>query len=263
MGILNVTPDSFTDGGIFFNRDSAVEHGLRMEEDGADIIDIGGESTRPGSDQVGYEEEIRRTIPVIEALAKRVSVPISIDTYKADVARRALDAGASMMNDISGLRFDPDMPRVVAEYNVPVVIMHIRGTPKNMQLNPEYEALIPEIIDYLRISIKIALDAGVKEEMIIIDPGLGFGKTFDHNLQILKDLREFTLMGKPLLIGPSRKAFIGKILDDAPTSGRLEGTAAAVAVAIMNGANIVRVHDVKEMVKVVRVTDAIKRGSIS
>lgn len=262
MGILNVTPDSFTDGGRFFMKDSAVEHGIRMVEDGADIIDIGGESTRPGSDPVAYEEEIRRTIPVIESLARRVHVPISIDTYKAGVARQALDAGASMVNDISGLRFDPDMPRAVAEYNVPVVIMHIKGTPRNMQVNPEYEALIPEIIDYLRTSVKIALDAGVDERMILIDPGIGFGKTFNHNLEILNNLHEFTLLEKPLLVGPSRKAFIGKILGDASTSERLEGTAAAVAISIMNGANIVRVHDVKEMVKVARVADAIKRGAI-
>ena len=260
MGILNITPDSFTDGGIFFRKDSAVEHGLRMVEDGADLIDVGGESTRPGSDPVGYEEEVRRTIPVIEELAKRVNVPLSIDTYKADVAKRALDAGASMVNDISGLRFDPEMAGVAADYKAPLVIMHIKGSPKNMQVNPEYEALIPEIIDYLRISIKLAVDAGVKEDMIIIDPGIGFGKTFEHNLQILKNLHEFTLLEKPLLIGPSRKAFIGKILGNAPASERIEGTAAAVAVSIMNGANMVRVHDVKEMVKVAKVADAIKRG---
>lgn len=262
MGILNVTPDSFTDGGIFFRKDSAIEHGLRMVEDGADIIDIGGESTRPGSDSVGYQEELSRTMPVIEELARRVNVPLSIDTYKADVAKRALDAGASMVNDISGLRFDPEMAGVVAEYKVPVVVMHIKGTPKNMQVNPEYEALIPEILDYLRESIKLAVDAGIKEDMIIIDPGIGFGKTFEHNLQILKDLHEFTLLEKPLLIGPSRKAFLGKILGNAPTSERLEGTAAAVAISIMNGAHIVRVHDVKEMVKVARVADAIRMGMI-
>lgn len=262
MGILNVTPDSFTDGGIFFQRDSAIEHGLRMAEDGADIIDIGGESTRPGSDPVGYEEEVRRTIPVIEELSKRVNIPVSIDTYKADVAKRALDAGASMVNDISGLRFDPEIAGVVAEHKVPVVLMHIKGTPMNMQVNPEYEALIPEILDYLRAGIRLAVDAGVGEDMIIIDPGIGFGKTFEHNLDILKNLREFTLLEKPVLIGPSRKAFIGKILGNAPASERMEGTAATVAVSIMNGANMVRVHDVKEMVKVAKVADAIKRGVI-
>jgi len=262
MGILNITPDSFTDGGLFFRRDSAIEHGLRMVEEGADIIDVGGESTRPGSEPVEYEEEVRRIIPVIDALAKRIKVPISIDTYKADVAKRALDAGASIINDISGLRFDPGMPKVAAECRVPIVLMHIKGTPKNMQVNPEYEALIPEIVDYLRISIKLAIDSGVREEMIIVDPGIGFGKTFEHNLEILRNLHEFTLLEKPLLVGPSRKAFIGKILGNASSSERMEGTAAAVAISIMNGANIVRVHDVEEMGRVARVADAIKSGRI-
>ncbi|GAB4418840.1 MAG: dihydropteroate synthase [Thermodesulfovibrionales bacterium] len=262
MGVLNVTPDSFSDGGIYFNVDAAVEHGLRMVEDGADIIDVGGESTRPGSEPVEEDEEIRRTIPVIESLAKKVDVPISIDTYKSEVAKRALDAGASIVNDISGLRFDPEMPKVAAEYNVPVVIMHIKGTPRDMQKNPVYEALIPEIMDYLRISIRFAMKFGVREDMIIIDPGIGFGKTVEHNLHVLKNLHEFTLLGKPVAIGVSRKSFIGRILDNAPPLERLEGTAAAVAVSIMNGANIVRVHDVKEMVKVARVADAIKRGSV-
>lgn len=262
MGILNVTPDSFTDGGRYFDKDSAIEHGIRMVEDGADIIDVGGESTRPGSDPVPYEEEIRRTIPVIEAIAKKVNVPIAIDTYKADVAERALDAGASIVNDVSGLRFDPDMPKVSARYGVPVVIMHIKGTPKNMQANPVYDALMPEISDYLRTGIRIAVNSGVSEDMIILDPGIGFGKTFEHNLEILKNLQEFAMLGKPLLIGPSRKAFIGKILNDAPALERLEGTAAAVAISIINGANIVRVHDVREMVKVAKVADAIKRVSV-
>ncbi len=262
MGILNVTPDSFTDGGKFFTKDSAVEHGLRMAEDGADIIDVGGESTRPGSDFVEINEEIRRTIPVIEELARRTKIPISIDTYKAGVAERALDAGASIVNDISGLRFDPEMAKVVAKSGVPVIVMHIKGTPKDMQVNPVYEALIPEIIDYLRTSMRTAVDAGVRDDRLILDPGIGFGKTFQHNLEILKNLREFTLLGKPLAVGPSRKAFLGKILNDAPPSERLEGTAAAVAVSVMNGADIVRVHDVKEMAKVARVADAIKRGRL-
>ena len=262
MGILNITPDSFTDGGLFFSRDSAIEHGLRMVEEGADIIDVGGESTRPGSEPVEYEEEVRRIIPVIDALAKRAKVPISVDTYKADVAKRALDVGASIINDISGLRFDPEMPKVAAQYRVPVVLMHIKGTPKNMQVNPEYEALIPEIVDSLRASIRLAIDSGVREEMIIVDPGIGFGKTFEHNLEILRNLHEFTLLEKPLLVGPSRKAFIGKILGNASSSERREGTAAAVAISIMNGANIVRVHEVKEMGRVARVADAIKSGRI-
>lgn len=262
MGVINVTPDSFSDGGLYYRRDVAVEHALRLADEGADIIDIGGESTRPGSEPVSPDEEIRRTIPVIESLAKKVNIPISIDTCKAAVAKRALDAGASIVNDISGLRADPEMPEVVARHKVPVVIMHIKGKPKDMQVNPVYEALIPEIMDYLRGGIRLAVDSGIKEDMIILDPGIGFGKTFDHNLEILKNLNEFALLGKPLLVGPSRKAFIGKILGDLPASDRLEGTAAAAAIAIMNGANIIRVHDVKEMVRVARVADAIRRERV-
>lgn len=263
MGVLNVTPDSFSDSGAYFSRDAAIKHGIRMAEEGADIIDIGGESTRPGANPVSPDEEIKRTMPVIEALSKRVNVPISIDTYKAEVAKRALDAGASMINDISGLRFDHDMPKVAAEHKVPVVIMHIKGNPGTMQDNPVYEALIPEIMDYLRISIMFALKLGMREDMIILDPGIGFGKTAEHNLEIIHNLKEFTCLQKPLLIGVSRKAFIGKILGGAPASERLEGTAAAVAASIMNGANIVRVHDVKEMVKVAKVVDAIRKESVS
>lgn len=262
MGILNVTPDSFSDGGLYFSEKKAIEHALRLVKEGADIIDVGGESTRPGSEPVSLEEEIRRTIPVIRAVSKEIRVPISIDTYKAEVARRALDAGATMVNDISGLRFDPDMPAVVAEYGVPVVIMHIKGRPKDMQQNPVYEALIPEIMDYLRISIRLAIKFGIKEDMIIIDPGIGFGKTFEHNLEIINNLKEFTLLEKPVAVGVSRKAFIGRILGDLPPQERLEGTAAAVAIAIYNGANIVRVHDVKEIVRVARVVDSIIRERI-
>jgi dihydropteroate synthase len=262
MGILNVTPDSFSDGGLFFNEKNAVEHALRLVEEGADIIDIGGESTRPGSEPVPAHEEIRRTIPVIKAISKSIKIPISIDTYKAEVAASALDAGASMVNDISGLRFDPDMPKVVAKYGVPVIIMHIKGRPKDMQQNPQYEALIPEIMDYLRISIRLANKFGIPDDKIIVDPGIGFGKTFEHNLEIIKNLKEFTFLGKPVAVGVSRKAFIGKILGDVPPSERLEGTAAVVAISIFNGANIVRVHDVKEMARVAKVADAIKNGVI-
>jgi dihydropteroate synthase len=258
MGILNVTPDSFSEGGLYFDKSAAIKRAIQMVEDGADIIDIGGESTRPGAESVTVEEELRRTIPVIEALAKGVKVPMSIDTYKSEIAKRALDAGASMVNDVSGLRFDPEMPDVVSGYKVPVVIMHIKGRPKDMQQNPVYEALIPEIMDYLREGIKIARQSGISEDKIIIDPGIGFGKTFDHNLCIIKHLREFTFLEKPILIGPSRKAFIGNILGNVSPTERLEGTAAAVAVSIINGANIIRVHDVKEMVKVAKIADAIK-----
>jgi dihydropteroate synthase len=263
MGILNVTPDSFSDTGAHFDPAKAVERAFVMVDEGADIIDIGGESTRPGSDPLPAPEELRRVLPVIEALAKRLTIPLSIDTYKAETARRALDAGASMVNDISGARFDPDMPKVVAEYKVPIVLMHIKGTPKVMQVNPTYAALIPEIIDYLKGSMEKVASAGVREEMIILDPGIGFGKTFEHNLSILNNLQKFAALGKPLLVGPSRKAFIGNILAGAPPAERVEGTAAAVAISIMKGANIVRVHDVKEMVKVARVADAIKRERIT
>jgi dihydropteroate synthase len=263
MGILNVTPDSFSDGGMHFDHRTAIDCGLRMADDGADLIDIGGESTRPGSSPVPLDEELRRTIPVIEGLAKKVALPISIDTYKAEVAQKALEAGASLVNDISGLRFDPDMPGVVARNNVPVVMMHIKGRPRDMQQNPAYAALIPEILDYFRISIRLARKFGVPDRMMIIDPGIGFGKTFDHNLEILNRLDEFTLLEKPLLVGPSRKAFLGRILNDAPATERLEGTAAAVAVSIMKGAHIVRVHEVKEMVKVAAVVDAIKRERVT
>lgn len=260
MGILNVTPDSFSDGGSYFNKESAVEQALRMQEEGADMIDIGGESTRPGAEKVSVREEIKRVVPVIEALVKKVSVPISIDTYKSDVAKAAISSGASVINDISGLRFDPQMAETAARNRVPVVIMHIKGTPENMQTAPVYKALIPEIIDYLNEGIEIAVKAGIPDNMIILDPGIGFGKTVEHNLEIIKRLNEFSGFEKPVLLGHSRKSFIGKILDDLPVSERLEGTAAAAAIGIFNGASIIRVHDVREMVRVARIADRIKRG---
>ena len=262
MGILNITPDSFSDGGMHFDKSSAIDHALSMIDDGADLLDIGGESTRPGSEPVSSDEELRRTLPVIEALAENISIPISIDTYKSEVAERALEAGAAMVNDISGMRFDPDMPTVISRFRVPVVIMHIKGTPKNMQVNPTYEALIPEIMDYFRSSIRLAVKSGIPEQMIILDPGIGFGKTFQHNLEIMHNFEKFSLLEKPLLVGPSRKAFLGKILGGLPPHQRLEGTAASVAISIMKGAHIVRVHDVKEMARVARVADAIKQESI-
>lgn len=257
-----MTEDSFSDGGLYFDKSAAIKRAIQLVEEGADIIDIGGESTRPGSEPVHEEEELRRTIPVIEALVKEISVPISIDTYKSRIANRALEAGASMVNDISGLRFDPKITEVIAHHKVPVVIMHIKGTPKDMQQSPEYTALIPEIMEYLREGIRIAERSGITEDKIIVDPGIGFGKTFEHNLDIIHNLRTFTSLGKPVLIGPSRKAFIGKILGDLPPTDRREGTAAAVAISIFNGANIVRVHDIKEMVRVAKVADAIKNMRI-
>lgn len=259
MGVLNVTPDSFSDGGRYFDAARAVDHAYKLIEDGADLLDIGGESTRPGSEAVSAEEEIRRTVPVIRALTRNVSVPISIDTTKAAVARSALDAGASMINDISGLGFDPELARAAAEARVPVVLMHIKGKPKSMQQNPVYEALIPEVMDSLREGMRRAEAAGIPEDLLLLDPGIGFGKTFEHNLEILNRLGEFSALGRPLVVGVSRKAFIGRLLGNAPVAERLEGTAAAVAISIWNGANIVRVHDVKEMAKVARVADAVKK----
>lgn len=262
MGVLNVTPDSFSDGGSFHDSNKAIDHAYVMVRDGADILDIGGESTRPGSDPVPVEIELQRTIPVIEKLSNNIGVPISIDTYKSEVAQKAIDAGASIVNDISGLRFDPAMATVVSVNQVPVVIMHMKGTPKEMQVNPVYGNLIEEIIQYLEDSIAIAEKADVSPEKIIVDPGIGFGKTFEDNLEIIKRLAEFKRLGKPILVGPSRKAFIGKILEEAPPIERIEGTAAAIAVSIMHGANMIRVHDVKEMSRVARVADAIKSGII-
>ncbi len=263
MGILNVTPDSFSDGGRHMDPGMAVEHALEMASLGADIIDIGGESTRPGSMPVDEEVETARTVPVIRAIRKKSSVPISIDTYRSSVARTALDAGADMINDISGMRFDAEMPGLAAVRKTPVVFMHIKGTPKDMQKNPVYEALIPEILDYLRGSIRIATGAGVERCNMIIDPGIGFGKTTIQNLEILRDLEMLTGLGLPVLVGPSRKAFIGKVSGGLPVDERMEGTLAAVSIAIMNGANIVRVHDVKEAVRAARVADAIKYGRLS
>lgn len=261
MGILNVTPDSFSDGGLYCDKNKAIAHALRMQDEGADMIDIGGESTRPGAETVSINEEIKRVAPVIKELAKRIKIPVSIDTYKSAVAEAALSAGASIVNDISGLRFDPRMASVVARNKVPVVIMHIKGTPKNMQKNPIYTALIPEIMDYLREGIEIARNAGIADDRIIIDPGLGFGKTIEHNLEIIKRLHEFTGFEKPILLGPSRKSFISKMLGDLPITERLEGTTSAVAIGIFNGANIIRVHDVKAMVRVAKIADGIKRGN--
>ena len=256
MGVLNVTPDSFSDGGKYNDPQRALQRALEMEEEGADIIDVGGESTRPGSDPISPEEELDRIIPVLELLVKEVKIPISVDTYKARVAETALELGVHMINDISGLHFDGEMARVVADYDVPVVLMHIRGRPKDMQNNPVYKDLMGEIIDYLQESINLALESGVKEENIIVDPGIGFGKKPEDNLLILRRLGELKTLGYPLLIGPSRKSFIGKFLG-LPVDQRLEGTAACVALGISNGADIVRVHDVKEMKRLTQITDLI------
>lgn len=262
MGILNVTPDSFSDGGLYFRVEDAIDRGLSMVEEGADVIDVGGESSRPGADPISVEEELRRVIPVVEHLANKIPVPLSIDTYKPDVARAALNAGASIINDITGLR-DPEMRALVAERKCPACIMHMKGTPKTMQENPVYEDVVSEIMAFLRQRIEQAVEAGVPEELLIIDPGIGFGKTLEHNIEILRNLRDLRSVGRPILIGASRKRFIGVLSGDLPPEERLEGTAAAVALSIANGANIVRVHDVREMVRVARVADAVARSQVA
>jgi len=256
MGILNVTPDSFSDGGEHFSTENAVRHALKMIDDGADIIDVGGESTRPGAEPIDSVTEMERVIPVIQALRKQTSIPISIDTYKAEVARRALTAGADMVNDISGLNFDPDMPDVIATSGAAVCLMHIKGTPRNMQRNPVYDNLIDDILHYHDHSISIAQKAGITREKIIIDPGIGFGKTLSDNYTILRYLKEFESLGQPILVGLSRKSLIGKLLD-LPVDQRLEGSLAGLAASILNGASIIRVHDVRESVQAAAIADAI------
>jgi len=260
MGILNVTPDSFSDGGLFFNKDKAIAHGEKMAEEGADIIDVGGESTRPFSTSVPVEEEIRRVIPVIRELAKRVKVPISIDTHKSEVAKRALGEGAAMVNDISAMRFDPEMANVVYDLRVPIILMHMKGTPQDMQISPHYESLIPEITDFLKERISVARNRGIPEENIIVDPGIGFGKTRDHNLMIIRELKQFKVLGRPILVGTSRKAFIGDILNKV-LEDRDVGTYATIAACVLNGANVVRVHRVKESKEITQVIDAIKKAA--
>ena len=257
MGVLNVTPDSFSDGGIFFDKKKAVAHGLRMVEDGADMIDVGGESTRPGSKPVEQEEELRRVIPVIESLGKEVEVPISIDTNKAVVAQRAIEAGAQIINDISGLHYDPSLAQVAAREDAPLVLMHIRGTPETMQRAVHYGSLFSDIIRYLKDSIQMAESAGLDPGQIIIDPGIGFGKTVEDNLLILKHLYEFRILGKAILVGTSRKSFIGEILN-AEVENRLEGTLSSIAVGVLNGAHLIRSHDVLQAKRAIAVADAIR-----
>jgi dihydropteroate synthase len=260
MGILNVTPDSFSDGGRFTTIKDAVVHAQRLEEEGADILDIGGESTRPGSDPVSVEEELERVIPVIREVKRRVGIPLSIDTTKAAVAARAIDEGAEIVNDISALRSDQEMSSVIAKCGVPVVLMHMKGTPKTMQEGDiMYRSLLGDIIEFLRDRIGTARTAGIQEENIIVDPGFGFGKTLEHNCELLRRLNELKTLGRPILVGTSRKRFIGAVTGGEPRE-RVDGTAATVAVSIMNGAQIVRVHDVKSMKKIAVMTDAIVRG---
>ncbi len=267
VGIVNVTPDSFSDGGKFFSFETAVAQGIKLAADGADIIDIGGESTRPFSDPVPIDEEIRRVVPVIEELTKHISIPISIDTTKAAVARRALDAGASIINDVGALRLDAELADVAAAYGVPIILMHMLGTPKTMQVSPVYDDLFGEIKSFLEDAIRRALQNGILKSSIIIDPGIGFGKTVAHNLSLLKHLRELETLDAPILIGLSRKSFIRKLLKDPDTEDLKPdlpivetGTQAALCAAVLNGAHIVRVHDVALTRATLKIIDAIKNA---
>ncbi|MDD2389039.1 MAG: dihydropteroate synthase [Desulfobacterales bacterium] len=267
MGIVNVTPDSFSDGGKFSAPDSALAHAEKLVEDGADILDIGGESTRPFSKPVSAEEELHRVAPVIEQIAQRVSIPISIDTFKSRVAKGALDAGASMINDIGALRMDKDMAAVAAAYDVPVIVMHMKGTPRTMQVSPAYDDIIEEIKSFMKDTIHRAERNGIPPSRIIVDPGIGFGKTGGHNLLLLKRLKEFESLEMPLLVGSSRKAFIRNILMNKtgrpmePDSPEVEtGTQATICTAVLHGAHIVRVHNVAMARMTVDITDAIKHA---
>lgn len=260
MGVLNVTPDSFYDGGQYHKLDDAVAQGLRMAEAGADIIDVGGESTRPYSNLLSIDEELKRVIPVIEALSKEVALPVSIDTYKSEVAKRALEAGAAMVNDISAMRFDPSMGNVVAATGVPIVLMHMKGEPKNMQISPVYDDLLGEIVDFLRRAAEKAVSMGIRRDLIIIDPGIGFGKSFDDNLMILRELQRFSSLGYPILAGTSNKSFIGHVLG-LPVESRDTGTMATIAAAVMNGAHIIRAHNVRAAKETVTIIDAIKAAA--
>ena len=256
MGVLNVTPDSFSDGGLFFEPARAIEHGIKMAEEGADIIDVGGESTRPGSDPLPLEEELGRILPIIAELSSHLEIPISVDTYKSQVAERAIDAGAQIINDISGLRFDPQMASVAARSDTPLIIMHMRGTPKTMQQDPRYEDLMGETIAYLREGIEKAESAGVARQQVIVDPGIGFGKRLQDNLVILNRLSDLAVLERPIMIGTSRKSFIGALLG-LEVHERGTVTLATVAVSALKGAHIVRVHDVAPARPVVDMVDAI------
>jgi len=253
MGILNVTPDSFSDGGKFLARDRAKSRALEMEKNGADIIDIGGESTRPGAEKVELEVELDRTIPVIEAVREETDIPISIDTYKSEVAREALDAGANILNDISALRFNPDLGRTAGERDVPVILMHMQGKPNTMQHDPTYGDPVEDIKNFLSERIEEAVRLGVSRDKIIVDPGIGFGKKYEDNYEILRRLDEFETLDCPLLLGTSRKSFIGDTLD-VPPEERVEGTIASNVVGVLRGASILRVHDVKENYRALNVT---------
>jgi len=260
MGIINVTPDSFSDGGVLLDPVQAVEAGVKMAAEGADLLDVGGESTRPGAQALDAAEERRRVLPVIDALARKVSIPISIDTYKASVARAALEAGASLVNDISGLRYEPDLADVIARHRSPIILMHTRGRSKDMYQQAVYSEVIDEVLDELRESMAFAAGAGIPRELVLIDPGLGFAKEPTHNYEVLGRLDEFGDLGRPVVVGPSRKGFLTKALGkEVAAAHRDWPTAAAVTAAVLAGAHIVRVHAVAEMIPVVRVADEIRK----
>jgi dihydropteroate synthase len=259
MGVLNVTPDSFSDGGRLAGPDAALAHGLRLFEEGADWVDVGGESTRPGAAPVPGEEEARRVVPVVEGLRRRGAGPISVDTTKASVAKAALDAGADLVNDVSAFGYDPAMARLVAERGCPAVLMHLRGGFGEMHRAPAYRDVMGEVVAELAAAVDRALAQGVPRDRLILDPGIGFSKDAGHSLEALRRLPEMEALDRPVLVGPSRKSFIGKVLD-LPAERRLMGTAAAVAACVLQGAHVVRVHDVREMVEVVRIADAIRTG---
>ena len=265
MGVLNVTPDSFSDGGKFFRFEDAVAAAFAMEQAGADILDIGAESTRPGSDGISGEEELERLLPVLQGLRERLKIPISIDTQKARVAELAIGAGAEMLNDISGLKSDPKIAEVAAQHGVPLILMHMRGTPRTMQRKPWAKDVIKDVGRGLRESVGIARKAGVRKQQIILDPGIGFGKSFAQNYELLAKLPELARLGYPLLVGTSRKGFLGATLarngEPLPAEQRIWGTAATVAASILQGAHIIRVHDVEEMSQVARVTDCLVQPS--
>jgi dihydropteroate synthase len=257
MGILNVTPDSFSDGGMFVTIDKAVAHGEALCSAGADIIDVGGVSTRPFADPVSVDEEIARVIPVIKRLSQRVSAPISVDTSRAETAKRAIEACARIVNDIAALRFDPFLGDVVAEADLPVVLMHMQGTPETMQIRPAYDDVMGEIIDFLSGSIDLAVSKGIPRENIIVDPGIGFGKKVEHNLTIIRELSRLKSLGRPILVGASRKSFIGEITGIKEPARRDTATLAVTALLVANGADIIRVHDVKRSTEVVRMVEGI------
>jgi dihydropteroate synthase len=260
MGVINVTPDSFSDGGRLFDAAAAIDAGVRMVDEGADLIDVGGESTRPGAAALDDAEEQRRVLPVIEGLAARVRIPLSIDTYKATTAAAALGAGASIVNDVSGLRYEPDLADVAARHRAPLVLMHTRGRSKDMYQQASYHDVVAEILDELRESMAFAAKAGVAAERIILDPGLGFAKEAPHSYEALARLDEFAELGRPILVGPSRKSFLARPLAGQVAAGDRDwATAAAAAAAVLAGAHIVRVHAVREMAQVVRVADEIRR----